>query len=69
MNITKDAVLKRYKSESTGLNSGVQRNLIREVLQETILCHLKEENLFDDFAFHGGTDIRAIEGKMELRLF
>ncbi|HEY8269882.1 MAG TPA: nucleotidyl transferase AbiEii/AbiGii toxin family protein [Pseudobdellovibrionaceae bacterium] len=60
MNITKDIAIKRYKSESTGLSSGDQRNLIREILQETILCHMKEENLFNDFAFHGGTSLRIL---------
>lgn len=62
MNIKKDAALKRYKNDSTGLSSGDKRNLIREILQETILCHMKEENLFDHFAFHGGTSLRVLHG-------
>ncbi len=60
MNITKQAAIERFKVESKNLNSGDQRNLIREILQEAILCHMKYINLFDDLAFHGGTSLRIL---------
>ncbi len=60
MIITKQAAGERFKIESKNLNSGDQRNLIREILQETILCHMKQINLFDDLAFHGGTSLRIL---------
>ncbi len=60
MIITKQAAVERFKIESKNLNSGDQRNLIREILQETILCHMKQINLFNDLAFHGGTSLRIL---------
>jgi predicted nucleotidyltransferase component of viral defense system len=60
MLVTKQAAVERFRAESKKLNSGDQRNLIREILQETILCHMKQINMFHDLVFHGGTSLRIL---------
>lgn len=60
MIISKVTAVERFKSESKGLSPNDQRNLIREILQEVILCHMKEIGLFNDLAFHGGTSLRLL---------
>lgn len=37
--------IERFKTESKGLSPNDQRNLIREILQEVILCHMSEDVL------------------------
>lgn len=60
MIVSKEVAIKRFESESKGLSPNDQRNLIREILQEVILCHMKEIGLFKDLAFHGGTSLRLL---------
>lgn len=60
MIVTKDTALERFKTESKGLSPNDQRNLIREILQEVILCHMKDVGLFSDLAFQGGTSLRLL---------
>jgi predicted nucleotidyltransferase component of viral defense system len=60
MIISKDVAFERFKTEAKGLSPNDQRNLIREILQEVILCHMKEIGLFHDLAFHGGTSLRLL---------
>jgi len=60
MKITKEQLIERFQNESEELISGEKKNLIRELIQETILCHMKEIGLFKDMAFHGGTSLRLL---------
>lgn len=60
MNVTREQIIARFTQESKGLSSAEKKNLLREILQETVLCHMKEVNLFDEMAFHGGTSLRLL---------
>ena len=60
MIVSKFTAIERFRSESKGLSPNDQRNLIREILQEVILCHMKKNGLFNDLAFHGGTSLRLL---------
>jgi len=60
MRVTKSQLIERVRSESKGLSGDSKKNLLREVLQEAILCHMKEIGLFEDMAFHGGTSLRLL---------
>lgn len=60
MKITKDQIIERFSSESKNLSSDSKKNLLRELLQEAILCHMEEVGLFEEMAFHGGTSLRLL---------
>lgn len=60
MKITKQNITDRFQDESAGLSGDDKKNLLRELLQETILCHMKEVGIFEDMAFHGGTSLRLL---------
>ncbi len=60
MKVTKAQLIERFQKESVNLSADDKRNLIREILQEAILCHMHEVNLFDEMAFHGGTSLRLL---------
>lgn len=58
--ITRKQIVERFHSESKGLDETQQENLLRELLQEAILCHMKSCGFYDDMAFHGGTSLRIL---------
>lgn len=60
MKITKDQIVERFFSESKNMTSDSKKNLLRELLQEALLCHMKEIGLFEEMAFHGGTSLRLL---------
>ncbi|MBK7963692.1 MAG: nucleotidyl transferase AbiEii/AbiGii toxin family protein [Bdellovibrionales bacterium] len=61
MRIFRDQVTSRFQNELSNIGSSdARKNLLREILQEVILCHMKEANLFEDMAFHGGTSLRLL---------
>jgi predicted nucleotidyltransferase component of viral defense system len=60
MKVTKSQLIERVQAESKGLSGDSKKNLLREILQEAILCHMKEVGLFEDMAFHGGTSLRLL---------
>jgi predicted nucleotidyltransferase component of viral defense system len=61
MKVSRDQAATRFQKESSVLGSSdARKNLLREVLQEVILCHMKEAGLFEDMAFHGGTSLRLL---------
>lgn len=60
MKVTKRQIIERIRDESKGLTGDSKKNLLREILQEAILCHMKEVDLFEDMAFHGGTSLRLL---------
>lgn len=53
-------IIERFKNESVGLDETQQENLLRELLQEAILCHMKQCGFYEDMAFHGGTSLRIL---------
>ena len=61
MKISRDQTTSRFQKELSGLGSSdARKNLLREILQEVILCHMTEAGLFEDMAFHGGTSLRLL---------
>ena len=61
MKISREQASARFQKESSTLGSSdARKNLLRETLQEVILCHMKEAGLFEDMAFHGGTSLRLL---------
>lgn len=61
MKVSKDLATERFKRESAALTTpDAKKNLLREILQETLLCHMKETGFFNDMAFHGGTSLRLL---------
>lgn len=61
MKISREQATLRFQKELSGLStSDARKNLLREILQEVILCHMKEAGLFEDMAFHGGTSLRLL---------
>lgn len=63
MKITRAQIVDRFAKEGKGLLSPEDRkNLLREIFQEAILCHMIEVGLFKEMAFHGGTSLRILHG-------
>lgn len=61
MKISREQAATRFQKEISVLGtSDARKNLLREILQEVILCHMKEAGLFEDMAFHGGTSLRLL---------
>lgn len=61
MKISREQATARFQKELPDLGtSDARKNLLREILQEVILCHMKEAGLFEDMAFHGGTSLRLL---------
>jgi predicted nucleotidyltransferase component of viral defense system len=60
MKITRDQIVERFYSESKNMSTDSKKNLLRELLQEAILCHMEEVELFNEMAFHGGTSLRLL---------
>ena len=61
MKVSREHAAARFQKESSALGSSdARKNLLREILQEVILCHMKEADLFGDMAFHGGTSLRLL---------
>lgn len=61
MKISREQTTSRFQKELSSLGtSDARKNLLREILQEVILCHMKEVDLFEDMAFHGGTSLRLL---------
>lgn len=60
MKITKNQIIERFRNESVNLTGDAKKNLLRELLQEAILCHMKEVELFNEMVFHGGTSLRLL---------
>jgi hypothetical protein len=60
MKVTRDQIVDRFEKESLSLSSQDRKNLLRELLQEAILCHMIEVGLFKEMAFHGGTSLRLL---------
>jgi predicted nucleotidyltransferase component of viral defense system len=61
MKVSREQATSRFKDEISSLGtSDARKNLLREILQEVILCHMKESGLFADMAFHGGTSLRLL---------
>jgi hypothetical protein len=58
--ITKAQVIDRFLKESQKLSAEDRKNLLRELIQEAVLCHMVEVGLFEDMAFHGGTALRLL---------
>jgi hypothetical protein len=58
--ITKAQIVDRFLKESQALSSEDRKNLLRELLQEAVLCHMIEVGLFEEMAFHGGTALRLL---------
>jgi predicted nucleotidyltransferase component of viral defense system len=60
MKVTKNQVIERFRIESQNMTGDSKKNLLRELLQEAILCHMREVDLFKEMAFHGGTSLRLL---------
>lgn len=61
MKVAREQATSRFQKEISGLSSSdARKNLLREILQEVILCHMKEADFFKDMAFHGGTSLRLL---------
>lgn len=58
--ITRKQIVERFNIESAGLDETQQENLLRELLQEAILCHMKKCGFYEEMAFHGGTSLRIL---------
>ena len=59
MSISREQATARFQKELSDLvTNDARKNLLREILQEIILCHMKKTDLFEDMAFHGGTSLR-----------
>src|SRR5882672_9549235 len=61
MRVSREQATSRFQKELSSLGSSDSRkNLLREILQEITLCHMKEVGLFEEMAFHGGTSLRLL---------
>ena len=58
MNSILDEMLKKYNAK----NIEEQKNAVKEVLQEIVLCGLSRAGFFDKVAFYGGTALRIFYG-------
>lgn len=58
MNSSIEQMLKHYEIES----SRDQKNAVKEIMQEIVLCGLSRAGFFDKAAFYGGTALRIFYG-------
>ena len=58
MNTSIEQMLKNYRIE----NIYDQKNAMKEIMQEIVLCGLSRANFFQKAAFYGGTALRIFYG-------